>query len=139
MSDISDTATAARLPIPAPAAALVAFGPGILNGAAVRRWLYGQIHQHRAACPHCRHEIEGRAASTFWNGGRVACKDCRAYFTAATATALSKSKLSEEQFFLLMVSMALDLDTRTTAAMIDVNPSSIRENRLKIELSQKGE
>ncbi len=130
MNSINDTTKAPHLPTPAQAVAVVA---GLLDTGAVRRWLFGHIHSERAACPYCGCTVEGKAAVTFWNGGRVACKGCQHYFTASTATPFSKSKLTDEQTFLLLVSMALKLDTRTTAALIGINTSSVRENRAKIE------
>lgn len=132
---MSDTAAPRFLQIPAPAAAIKAL-PELLDGAAVRRWLFQQLHGNRSACPHCQHEVDGRAANSFWQGRRVACKGCGVYFTAATGTALSKSKLSDEQMFLLLVSMALDLENKTTATMIGVNIVTVRENRQKIEIFQ---
>ena len=42
-------------------------------------------------------------------------------------------KLNDEQFFLLLVGIGLNLDNRTTAGMVGINSTSVRENRLKIE------
>lgn len=119
-----------KLPTPAQAVSAVA---GLLDTAAVGRWLFGHIHSGRSACPHCGCTVEGKAAATFWSGGRVCCKKCQHYFTAGTGTPFSKSKLSDEQTFLLLVSMGLNLDCKTAAALIGVNTSSVRENRQKIE------
>lgn len=130
MSDFNEITKTAGLPTPAQAVAAVA---GLLDTGAVRRWLFGHIHRERAACPYCGCTVEGKASVTFWNGGRVCCKNCQHYFTAATGTPFSKSKLSDEQAFLLLVSMALKLDSKTAAAVIGVNASTVRENRQKIE------
>ena len=130
MNTTNDSTTPAQLPTTAQAVAAVA---GLLDTVKVRRFLFGHLHGWRSACPLCGVEVEGRAAVSFWEGRRVRCKDCQHYFTAATGTAFSKSKLSDEQLFLLLASMGLNLDTRNTVALIGVNASSVRENRQKIE------
>ena len=100
----------------------------------VRRFMFGHLHGGQAACPACGVEVaDGRAVASFWEGRRVACKGCRHYFTAATGTLFSKSKLSDEQLFLLLACVGLDLDSKTAAAVVGVNTSSVRENRRKIE------
>lgn len=111
-----------------------------LDTVKVRRFLFGHLHGGRSACPACGVEIaDVRAVASFWEGRRVACKCCQHYFTAATGTPFSKSKLSNQQTFLLLVSMALKLDSKTAAAVIGVNVSTARENRQKIEALLKNE
>ncbi|MFZ4857969.1 MAG: hypothetical protein ACOYL3_16390 [Desulfuromonadaceae bacterium] len=132
-----NNATAPHLPTPAQAVAALR---DCLDSLKVRRFLFGHLHGGRAACPACGVEIaDGRAVASFWEGRRVACKGCRHYFTATTSTPFCKSKLSDEQIFLLLVSIGFDLDNRRAAAVIGVNASSIRENRQKIETLQKKE
>ncbi|MDD2899482.1 MAG: hypothetical protein PHI31_12305 [Desulfuromonadaceae bacterium] len=136
MNNTNDSTTAPHLPTAAQAVEALR---GCLDTLKVRRFLFGHLHSERASCPHCGVVVEGKAAVSFWEGRRVACKNCRHFFTAATGTAFSKSKLSDEQIFLLLACMGLDLDNRPAAAVIGVNASSVRENRQKIEALQKNE
>lgn len=135
MNNTNNSTTAPRLPTAAQAVSALR---DCLDTVKIRRFLFGHLHGGRAACPACGVEIaDARAVASFWEGRRVACKGCRHYFTAATGTPFSKSKLSDEQIFLLLACIGLDLDNRTAAAVIGVNASSVRENRQKIEALQK--
>lgn len=136
MNERNQTTIAQRLPTPAQSVAAVV---GLLDIIKVRRFLFGHLHNGKSACPFCGVDVEGRAAVSFWEGRRVCCKNCQHYFTAATGTPFSKSKLSDEQTFFLLVSMALKLDSKTAAAVIGVNASTVRENRQKIEALLKNE
>ena len=130
MDNTSEGTTAPQLPTGAQAVAALR---GCLDTLKVRRFLFGHLHGGRAACPACGVEVEGKAALAFWEGRRVVCKGCRHYFTAATKTPFSKSKLSDEQIFLLLACIGLELDNKTASAVIRVNTASVRENRQKIE------
>ena len=118
--------------LPLPNTALEAL-PELLSKSRVRRWMFEQIHGFQAACPHCGHDIEGRALHSFWAGKRVSCRACGSFYTAATGTVLSRSRICEEQLFLLLVCMALDIDHKKTGAIIGVTHRGARDLRTKIE------
>jgi ribosomal protein L37AE/L43A len=132
----AETAISVAVQLPSPEAAFLTFGPDILNTVKVRQWLLNHLHQGRAACPTCGYKIEGRPAQSFWNGGRVVCRECRRFFSATTGTVLSRVKLSESCIYIILLGMALELNDKAISAMVGVTSSTVRDFREKLKLQK---
>ena len=114
------------------------FRADFLDEAKVRAWVYRKLNPEGPRCAHCGEGLlPGKAATTFWNGGRVCCKKCGGYFTASTGTMISGAALSEREIFLLALLLGFEVPVAEIAEILERTEETVRAWRSKLALASE--
>lgn len=113
------------------------FTADFLDEGACRSWVLAKLHPSGARCPGCGTELQGEVALLrFWRAERLKCPihECGKFFTALTGTFLAGSHFSFQEIILLFLALKLDLRTRYIAAVVGVNPETVRQWRKRLQV-----
>lgn len=114
------------------------FRADFLDEERVRSWLFRKLNPAGPRCAHCGEGVlPGRAASTFWAGGRVCCKRCGKYFTASTGTMISGAALSEREIFLVALLLGLEVPVAEIAEVLGRTEETVRFWRGKLAFASE--
>ncbi|HBO84012.1 MAG TPA: hypothetical protein DD641_03380 [Deltaproteobacteria bacterium] len=92
------------------------------------------IHPKGAHCPQCGKAIASdKGISNFYELKRVFCKHCKKIFTALTGTALNGMQLDVRTFYLLAVFLALKIDRKEIARLLNIHTETVRLWELKFK------
>jgi len=107
-------------------AAIEALQSDLIDRNKLQAWLLRQMHD-APVCPSCKTEATGHAAVSFWHGGRVCCRNCKAYYSATSKTPLSGLKTPPQRLFLAILGHGLGLGTSKISDLAGIDPSTVRE------------
>jgi len=110
------------------------FSPAVLNKKDCRSWILQRLHPDGATCPGCGAAIASEKVLFTWeNMGRVSCRICSRFFTAATGTILQGAKLDIQTLYALALLLSLEIPIVKVAQALKVSYCTVSnwENRLQ--------
>src|SRR3989338_9834633 len=85
------------------------------------------IHKEGPRCPQCGKAITSeKGIANFYELKRVFCKHCKKIFTALTGTAFNGMQLDLRTLYLLAVFLALKIDRKEIARMLNIHTETVR-------------
>lgn len=116
------------------------FSVDFFDEKACRMWILKRIHPEGPHCPRCGKAITNeRGIANFYELKRVFCKHCKKIYTALTGTALNGMQIDLRTLYLLAVFLALKIDKKEIARMLDIHTETVRTWKAKFEAFEKME
>lgn len=102
------------------------FSVDFFDERACRMWILQRLHPEGVHCPRCGKAITNiRGIANFYELKRVSCKHCKKLFSALTGTFLNGAQINLRVLFLLAVFLALKIDKKEIARMLNIHPETV--------------
>ena len=112
------------------------FTPALFNEKVCRVWILQQLHPEGVTCPDCGAVVTSeKVLSTWENLGRVSCRSCSRYFTAASGTILQGAKLDIQTLYALALLLNFKVPIVRVAQTLKISYGTVSSWEIRLKLA----
>lgn len=112
------------------------FTPALLNEKDCRTWILKQLHPKGVTCPDCGAAVTSeKVLSTWENMGRISCRSCSRFFTAASGTILQGAKLDIQTLYALALLLSFNVPFTRVAQTLKISYGTVNSWEIRLKLA----
>lgn len=102
------------------------FSLELFNETECRSWILKQLHPEGAKCPNCGTPVISEKTLSTWAAlGRVSCRSCSRFFTAATGTMIQGAKIDLRTLYCLALFLSLQVPVAKIVQILKVSHGTV--------------